>query len=308
MSAADGLLAFATLIPQGSEAENALDAVCNAPDLQPHHRAFIHCEEGHRHQTQNSGSDSSQPDAAHPPQHTLTGAHFTLSLHNAPLQPFSRGWVSANDPAEVDLLLIRPGKSHKQVAPVHARIRMDCRSGVLMLVGADEKKPVVYRPYDSAQPILLHIGESHVLFAKCNSFSVGYLHYTLVFEDLSPEQYQTFVAQRNLLLHDLGFPTPHPRISAIPRHEHVKRGAHILRGTFASGKFGFVAPAVFAHTGEPVAVKEHRAKDSSDLEQISRESTLGMSCEVRDLFNAFAIAADVSTAEARVVANLQDLV
>ncbi|CAL8584853.1 hypothetical protein XPA_010436 [Xanthoria parietina] len=262
MDASDGILVFAKLIPHGSEAEDALDTLCNSEDLDPRHRSFIHYEPGPRNRPQDSSSDSGHP--SRPPQHTSTGQSYDLSLHKPPHQPFSRGWVLGRDPAEVDLLLIRPGKGRKHVASVHARIRMHCISGVLMLVSADDERPVVYRPYHSPHPIYLRNGQSHVLFGQSNSFSIGCLHYTLVFTDLSPEQYKSFVKQRNDLMRDYSLVIPHPRLSAVPQQAHVKRGAYVLHGTFASGTFGFVAAAVVANTGVPVAVKEHRARHLSE--------------------------------------------
>ena len=278
MDASDGILVFAKLIPHGSEAEDALDTLCNSEDLDPRHRSFIHYEPGPRNRPQDSSSDSGHP--SRPPQHTSTGQSYDLSLHKPPHQPFSRGWVLGRDPAEVDLLLIRPGKGRKHVASVHVRIRMHCISGVLMLVSADDERPVVYRPYDSPHPIYLRNGQSHVLFGQSNSFSIGCLHYTLVFTDLSPEQYKSFVKQRNDLMRDYGLVIPHPRLSAVPQQAHVKRGAYVLHGTFASGTFGFVAAAVVANTGVPVAVKEHRARHLSEWKQIKHEAGLGLLFEV----------------------------
>ncbi|KAI4137341.1 MAG: hypothetical protein LQ341_005185 [Variospora aurantia] len=275
MASTGTALIFARIVPEGVEAEDALDSVCNYEHLDDNHRSFIHIEAGPRVRHGDSGSDSSQSNRQPPPNHHSTGAYFTLSLQQTTIQPFSKGWRLGRDTAEVDLLLIRPGKPRRQVAPVHARIRLHVRSGVLMLFGVDSNRSVLYRLHDSAKPLLLSDGRGHVLYQRSNSFSVGQLHYTLEFADFNHDLYRRFVDERNRLLNAFGLPDPHPALSAICRFQDTKRGLTITHGTLSTGKFGIVSAGVTTEYGEPVAIKQHRADNPHDMRRIRREADIG---------------------------------
>ncbi len=282
MASASNGLVFARIVPQGPEAEDALDFVCNDENLSDHHRSFIHIDPEPRDRPKDSGSDSSSPNNRPAPNHNLTGRCFTLSLEQPIVQPFSLGWRLGRDTAEVDLLLIRPGKSKRQVAPVHARVQLHIRSGVPMLFGVDSSKPVVYRLHDSPHPLLLSNGQGHVLYQSSNSFAVGQLHYTLEFANFTDELYRRFVEQRNTILEPYGIPKPHAGLSAICRHQDTKRGPVITHGTLSTGKFGIVCAAVIAASGEPIAVKQHRADTQHELRLIRREADVGTQFKVWD--------------------------
>ncbi|KAL8952116.1 MAG: hypothetical protein Q9222_001953 [Ikaeria aurantiellina] len=275
MSLASNALVFARIVPQGPEAEDALDFVCNDENLNDHHRSFIHVHPEPRDRPRDSGSDSSSPNSRPAANHALTGRYFALSLEQPNIQPFSTGWRIGRDAAEVDLLLIKPRKSKREVAPVHARIRLHMRSGVPMLFGVDSSKSVAYRAHDSPHPIYLSKGQGHVLYQKSNSFAVGQLYYTLEFADFSEELHQRFVAQRNTILKVHGLPKPHAGLSAICRHQDTKRGPVITHGTLSTGKFGIVCAAVVATSGEPIAVKQHRADTQHELRLIRHEADVG---------------------------------
>ncbi|KAL8974458.1 MAG: hypothetical protein Q9197_001314 [Variospora fuerteventurae] len=282
MASTSNTLAFARIVPEGLEAEDALDFVCNDENLSDHHRSFIHVDPVPRVRPKDSGSDSSSANNRPAPNHNLTGRFFTLSLEQPIVQPFSVGWRLGRDTGEVDLLLIRPGKSKRQVAPVHARILLHVRSGVLMLFGVDSSKPIAYRLYDSPHPLLLSNGQGHVMYQSSNLFAVGHLYYTVEFADFTTERYRRFVEQRNSILEPYGFSKPHAGLSAIYRHQDTKRGPVITHGTLSTGKFGMVCAAVIASSGEPIAVKQHRADTQRDLRLIHREADIGTQFEVWD--------------------------
>ncbi|KAL8653746.1 MAG: hypothetical protein Q9210_001917 [Variospora velana] len=275
MASTSNTLVFARIVPQGLEAEDALDFVCNDENLSDHHRSFIHVDSVPRVRPKDSGSDSSSTNNQPAPNHNLTGRFFILSLEQPIVQPFSVGWRLGRDTGEVDLLLIRPGRSKRQVAPVHARIQLHLRSGVPMLFGVDSSKPIAYRVHDSSHPLLLSNGQGHVLYQSSNSFAVGHLHYTLEFADFTNERYRRFVEQRNAILEPYGFSKPHAGLSAIYRHQDTKRGPVITHGTLSTGKFGIVCAAVIAASGEPIAVKQHRADTQRELRLIHCEAEVG---------------------------------
>lgn len=235
MASAGNAVILARVVPQGPEAEDALDFVCNDESLSNRHRSFIHADLGPRDRLRDSESDSSSPSNRQAPTHNLTGRYFTLSLGQPNIQPFFSGWRLGRDTAEVDLLLVRPGKTKRQVAPVHARIQLHVKSGVPMLFGVDSNKPVVYRVHDRP-PLLLSNGQGHVLYQRTNSFAVGQLQYTLEFADFTDELYDRFVAQRNALIESYGFLRPHFGLSAVCRHQDTKRGPVITHGTLSTGK------------------------------------------------------------------------
>ncbi|KAL8855508.1 MAG: hypothetical protein Q9178_007851 [Gyalolechia marmorata] len=144
-----------------------------------------------------------------------------------------------------------------------------------MLFSVEGSRPVSYRLHDSAQPLLLSDGQGHVLYQRCNSFSVGQLHYTLEFADFDHDLYRRFVDERNTLLKAFGLPDPHPALSAICRFQDTKRGLTITHGTLSTGKFGIVSAGVTTEYGEPVAIKQHRADNPHDMRRIRREADIG---------------------------------
>lgn len=149
-----------------------------------------------------------------------------------------------------------------------------------MLFGVYSSKPIAYRVHDSPHPLFPSNGQGHVL--SSNSFAVGHLHYTLEFADFTKERYISFVEQRNTILEPYGFSNPHAGLSVIHRHQDTKRGPVITHGTLSTGKFGMVYAAVIASSGEPLAVKQHRANTQRDLRLIRREADIGTQFEVWD--------------------------
>ncbi|KAL8945398.1 MAG: hypothetical protein Q9211_000081 [Gyalolechia sp. 1 TL-2023] len=283
---------FARIIPQGEEAENALDLVYDYPELTNHHRSFIRVERKQR--PEDSGSTSSASKRNTSPTSEYWVGYYSLSLQDPAECKTTIGWLfgrgaskNPTDPSHgedtrgVDLLLIRPKTKSYDVAPVHARIQFHIQSGVLMLFGLHTDKPVRYRAHDESQPILLTCGQGHVFYQKRNSFTVGRLHYELVFSDFDPEQYSEFLKTRNELLYGSAELWPHLQLSAVPRAQDVKRGAVITHGTIGYGRFGRVYPAVYARSGEPLAVKHHQPTSKHEMDAITQEAYIGKLFGVR---------------------------
>ncbi|KAL9608564.1 MAG: hypothetical protein Q9167_006610 [Letrouitia subvulpina] len=271
---------FATIIPEGSDAERALDLVVDDPDLCQYHRSFITVQRKTRPGV--SGSDVSESERHVTPKEIWTG-HYMLSLTNLCQNPTTIGWHigrgSSKNPATdrgVDILLIRPRKKTEGVATVHARIQFNPLSGALMLVGVEDLRPIQYKVHDSSHPVLLSQEQKHVLYQKINNFRLGNLNYSFVYEEMKREEYAEFVAYRNKIFENLGHKFPHPAILAIPRQKDIKRGPVITHGTLGFGKFGWVYSGVNARTGEPLAIKEHRVKNLHEQRVIDNEIHVGM--------------------------------
>lgn len=287
---------FARLTPQGQEAEDALDLLVDHEALSEHHRSFLRIERKPRPQDSDSetGEISSSNDQASLKSQYWAGC-YALSLQDPVKAKTSIGWrlgKGASGPLAdaayghdlgVDLLVIRPGKGSGRIAPVHARIIFHAKSGVLMIFGVESERPVLYKTHDSHKPLSLGQGESHVLYQPSNSFSVGRLHYNLVFTEFGNDDYFAFVEKRNAVLYGPGTAIPHHGISAVPRPEDVKRGTVITHGILGYGGFGRVFPAVHARTGEPLAVKQHLPTKRSQLDAIALEADIGASFKVREI-------------------------
>ncbi|KAI4123076.1 MAG: hypothetical protein LQ341_007240, partial [Variospora aurantia] len=161
--------------------------------MSDHHLSFIHVESS----SHSNGSSN--------------GAYYSTSLKDPVQDPFSVGWkvgrsISINrTPSKgVNILLIRPGQNPRNVAPVHARIRLHPQSGVLVLHGMQDDQPVDYVDPDSGELVHLRSHDSRVMYAKINVFSVGNLHYRLVFPTFTGQQYSGFMLQRNLMMQTYG--------------------------------------------------------------------------------------------------------
>ncbi|KAL9004295.1 MAG: hypothetical protein Q9188_002884 [Gyalolechia gomerana] len=283
---------FARIIPQGEEAENALDLLYDYPELSNRHRSFIRVERMQRPEDSGSNSSASKRHAS-PPAEYWAG-YYSLSLQDPAEFKTTIGWLlgrgTSKNPTDpscdedargVDLLLIRPKTKSHDVAPVHARIQFHTQSGVLMLFGLHTDRPVRYRAHDESQPILLTDGQGHVFYQKRNSFTVGRLHYELVFCDFSLQQYSEFLERRNELLYGSAELWPHLQLSAVPRSQDVKRGVVITHGTIGYGRFGRVYPAVYARSGEPLAVKHHQPTSKHEMNAITQEAYIGKLFRVR---------------------------
>lgn len=61
MASASNTVILARVVPQGPEAEDALDFVYNDKSLSNRHRFFIHADLGPRDRLRDSESDSSSP-------------------------------------------------------------------------------------------------------------------------------------------------------------------------------------------------------------------------------------------------------
>ncbi|KAL8697993.1 MAG: hypothetical protein Q9201_006811 [Fulgogasparrea decipioides] len=277
----DETFEFADITPQDSHAERALDLLWDSPDLADHHRSLIRVHR--RTRPPDSGSELSDAEEARSLPVDYWAGHYTLSLANAPPNLASVGWRIGkgsskhpeSDTRGVDILLIRPGKRTEGVAAVHARIQFNPHSGVLMLIGVQDDRPILYTTHDAWPPVRLGAGQAHVLYQKSNSFSLGNLRYCLTFRTFLGAEYRNFVDARNALLAKCGWPAPHTALSAVPRSQDVKRSSVVTHGSYARGKFGWVSTAVHVRSGKPLVVKEQRATETRDLQRILGEIQLG---------------------------------
>lgn len=289
-SAHDKHWEFARIHPQGSDAEVALDQVADDQELSHHHRAFIHVERKQPPEGFESDPETSErPVSPHPDRWT---GYYSLSLQDPVKEKTAIGWrlgkglprthadAFGGEDRGVDLLLIRPRTSSKNVGQVHARIQFHPSSGALVLFGLHQHTPVVYKLHDETEPVRLMQGQGYALYQKRNPFIVYKLHYDLVFSDFGPQQYSEFQSKRNEWLYGPEHRWPYLELSAVPRREDVKRGIVITHGTRWYGAFGRVSPAVEARTGKPLAVKHHQPTTPSEMFAISREASLGISFKV----------------------------
>ncbi|KAL8758033.1 MAG: hypothetical protein Q9184_004044 [Pyrenodesmia sp. 2 TL-2023] len=282
---------IAKIIPRSHEAENALDLVYDHKALSKYHRSFLHVERRPRPpdsdgETDEVSSSNHQPSI----KSQYWAGCYVLALQDPVKAKTSIGWrlgkgdLAYGDDLGVDIVLIRPGtgSGSRQTAPVHARIRFHARSGVLMIFGVENDRPVLYKTHDAHAPLSLGQGEGHVLYQPSNTFYVGKLHYDIVFREFGSDDYSTFVEKRNAVLYGPGTAVPHHAISAVPRPEDVKRGTVITHGMLGYGGFGRVFPAVQARTGEPLAVKQHLPTKKSQLKVIALEADIGASFKASD--------------------------
>ncbi|KAL9012017.1 MAG: hypothetical protein Q9173_003188 [Seirophora scorigena] len=192
---------FARIHPQGLDAEVALEQVADDPEISYYHRAFIHVEckqqpEGQR-TIRTPRSDLPRLSRQDPvKEKTAIGWRLRKSLPRTHADAFS------GEEHGIDLLLIRPRTSSKNVAQVHERIQFHPGSGALMLFCLHQDTPVVYKFHNEAEPVLLMQGQGYVLYQKRNPFKIGKLHYDLVFSDFGPQQYSDFQSRRNEWLYD----------------------------------------------------------------------------------------------------------
>ncbi|KAL8751242.1 MAG: hypothetical protein Q9199_006557 [Rusavskia elegans] len=207
--------------------------------------------------------------------------YYTLSQQRLP-RYVSQGWRlgrgssrTRDEDRAVGLLIIGPGKRARGVAPIHALIQFHPKSGVLMIVGVLDEKPVQYKITDSTIPLILSKGEKHVLSQPRNRIRVGNLYYNLVFEEFDDREYARYRIGRDSLFQELGYSEPHAALSAVPRHQDAKKGPVVTHGTMNQGAFGWVFTAVDAHNGQPLAVKEHRLKNKETARQVRAEIDIG---------------------------------
>ena len=284
---------FARIIPEGSDAERALDQVYNDTKLSDYHNDYIHVER--RTKNTDSSSENSGSDQRPSPEPEYWAGFYALSLQNLPRKPTSIGWRVGRGSSRlegdrgVDILLICPKAQSQGVAPVHARIQFHPRSGVLMLVGVVDDKPVRYEVGDSAEPVLLRAGEKRVLYQMRNRIVLGNLQYTLVFESQTAQQYSEYVTVRDGMFQDLEHSPPHHKLSALPRLQDMLRGPVVTHGTMSTGAFGWIYSAVDARSGEPLAVKEQRLKNKKQLYEIVNELSIGKIFSVSLVFNVITI-------------------
>ncbi|KAL8696416.1 MAG: hypothetical protein Q9201_007668 [Fulgogasparrea decipioides] len=270
---------FARLSPEGLNAEQALDVVCKNPSISEYHRAYLHVERKQRFVEASSDSDQ----ASKPPAEQIGywAGYYSLALNDrlqhGGLAPWrvGRGTSRFNDEDRgVDLLLIGPKDKSYGIGAVQAIIRFHPRSGVLILAGVLDEKPVQYMGHEGRGKVYLGKGQQRVLWRQRNEFKLGNLEYALEFEPFTAEEHSTFRTFRDSMYQRAQQIAPHPSLSAIPRMGDRKLGPLITHGTLDSGKFGWVYVGVDAVTGEPLAIKEQSSVTPRDLDRVMSEITI----------------------------------
>lgn len=255
-------ITIARLFPVGRDAEATFSQVAGFSHLTEHHKQFLRATayNGSPDGSPSGSCESDRPPRPRPdglPEKLWTG-HYLLSTNRpGDLKP-STGWRVGRGAAKlknrgVDLLVVCPGEHAYDVAVVHALIHFHPESGVLMLRGVSDTRPVKYYLDET---VCLYNKDKHVLFQKENRFSLGNLDFSLVYEDLNVEHYADYIKVRNQGLEKAGKGVPSDRVFAIPRMPHVKVDDFVLHDNISSGAFGLVCAAVDVKTGAPVAMKE----------------------------------------------------
>lgn len=279
---------IARLFPVGRDAERTFSQIVDSIHLTEHHKQFVRA-------VPYEGSLAGSPTASdyesdQPPRprrnaspDKLWDGHYLLSTERPGDVKPSIGWRVGRGIAKlknrgVDLLVVCPNEHLYDVAVVHALIQIHPESGVLMLRGVSDTRPVKYY---LDKTISLYSKDKHVLFQRENRFSLGKLDFNLVYEALDDEQYADRITIRNRGLEQAGKEVPSPRILAIPRKAHVKIDDLILHDNISSGAFGLVCAAVEASTGAPVAMKETWIKHKHMLQDKSLKVERDISTQFR---------------------------
>ncbi|KAL8826304.1 MAG: hypothetical protein Q9170_007453 [Blastenia crenularia] len=235
---------FARIHPDSLEARQALHLVAADQYLHPHHRSFIHAEL--RAESDSSGSEANTFGERDRPSRQFFDAYCQLSIED-PVQTYSRGWVagrgsadfrSAGEDGGVNLLLISPDANKtSRVALMHVGFWIEPSSGALMLCGAHHDRPVHDKISTHSPWVLLRNGQSHMMYQRCNAFSVGHLQFNLISTDFEGGDYEHFVAKRNASLKSYGYRALRPELSAVPRAGDVRRGHIVTQEVISRGAF-----------------------------------------------------------------------
>lgn len=279
---------IARLFPVGRDAERTFSQIVDSIHLTEHHKQFVHAVPYEGSLTGSPATSDYQSDQ--PPRRRrnaspdkLWDGHYLLSTERPGDVKPSIGWRVGRGTAKltnrgVDFLVICPDEHFYDVAVVHALIQIHPESGVLMLRGVSDTRPVNYY---LDKTISLYSKDKHVLFQRENRFSLGKLDFNLVYEALDDVQYADRITIRNRGLEQAGKEVPSPRILAIPRKAHVKVDDLILHDNISSGAFGLVCAAVEASTGVPVAMKETWIKHKHMLQDKSLKIEREVSTEFK---------------------------
>lgn len=276
---------FARLLPEGLDAEKALDSVYENPNVSEYHRNYLHVERKQRNIE--ASSDSDQACKAPAKNIGYWAGYYSLSLNDRSKQGGLAPWrvgrgTSRFDEEDrgVDLLLIGPKDKSYGVAAVQAIIRFHPKSGVFMLAGVLDEKPVQYKGHEGSGKVILGKGQQRVLHRQRNEFKLGNLEYALEFDQFTAEEYSTFQLFRDRMYQRATQSPPHPNLSAIPRIGDRSLGPLITHGTMNTGKFGWVYVGVDAYSGDPLAIKEHAPVHNRDLGKVMTEVAIGKRCLV----------------------------
>ncbi|KAL8832829.1 MAG: hypothetical protein Q9191_000013 [Dirinaria sp. TL-2023a] len=278
---------FAKLIPLNEDAKKALHELMQYPSLSSFHRSFIEAERVASREEVCSASDtasgSSFRDESPSTRVELWTGHYALEFEKAPTIAWrvGKGSSKSGEDRGVDLLVCRPERGSKAgIAALHALIQFHTESGLLMLVGLSDSRPVEYLLDFKRCPLLLRHNEKHVLHQKVNRFSLGKLLFKLVYEDLDDAGLAEYTRVRNNFFKTLGRRIPHAHIHVVPQKHFHMIGSIILHQSLSCGTFGWVYAAVDSRTGVPLAVKELAIKDK----RIARDPDLRNELEIATSF------------------------
>jgi len=253
---------FARIRPWNHPAEVAFDNLAMQRDrksFSQYHGSSMHIEE-----TVELVESNVDPDDGSEEEITRTGfssqqkrGYFALSFRTPP-RDANIGWtlgrgVRGSPNLSVDILIISktcPPANRRTIGMIHATIRFNPQSGVLVLKCTNEKMPVqLMAPRGQ---INLHKGESHVLYNTSNIFHIGALCFNLQY-DLD----RRYVKARNGYIRQYeDAAPPHEAIVAIPQPNIEIQNEYIVFNTLAAGSSGRIRPAIHCRSGNPVAFKE----------------------------------------------------
>jgi len=192
-------ITIARLLPVGRDAEGAFSQVVESHHLTEHHKQFIHAIPHDQSPACSPPASDYESDRPLRPRRdaspeTLWAGHYLLSTDRPGDVKATIGWRVGRGTARlknrgVDLLVVYPGEHSYDVAVVHALIQFHPESGVLMLRGVDDTRPVKYHLDYLDETVSLYNNDKHVLFQKQNRFSLGRLDFCLHYENLDDEQY-----------------------------------------------------------------------------------------------------------------------
>lgn len=282
----DDIKVFARLYPVGAPAEQSLGELLENVNLSEYHRSFVQAKpyiKTPRPSPTSSEDEYDGSDSPSEPERHWSGHWILCQNRPGEIKP-TIGWrvgrgTSRLDNRGVDLLVVPPGDFKYDIAVVQALIQFHPKSGVLMLRGVSETRPVELH-YGTV--VRLFANDTQVLRWHSNLFNLGKLQFRLEYEELDDDQYTKYIEIRNRSLRQLGGDRPHPRLHAMPRRTaEVVRDVILYEG-ISCGAFGFVHAGVQADTGFPVAMKEIWIKHQNTIEHkdIRNECTVSTSFKV----------------------------
>ena len=157
---------------------------------------------------------------------------------------------------EVAILTSYPGRSTHRVASVHCAITFG-RDGVCLIKALSSTQPTII--FIDNEPLILTLGETHVLCYRTNRFTIGKLEYTFVYNRLGKDAHVVYTEQRNTLYKTVGLSPPDPRVWEFPSAGETRiHGPAVMQVGDGGGISESVRVGVHARTGRALAVKAIR--------------------------------------------------